>query len=100
MIPIPISTPQTFALLTLTAAVFFLALFLPTILELKKPKDAGPRVIFETDDKEIVGFSLLLAVHFRENSRSAPLFWEDIEPQEFETPGKGFLSIPLPDMEF
>jgi hypothetical protein len=100
LIPIPISTPQIFVLLVLTAAIFFLALFFPAILELKKPKDAGPRKILEADGKEIVGFSFLFAVYFREKSRGVPSFLEDIEPQEFEPPRKGFLSIPLPDIEF
>lgn len=100
MIPIPISAPQTFALLAITAAIFLLALFLPAVLELKRPKDAGPRKILEADGKEIVGFNLLLAIYFRENSRGVPLFLEDIEPQEFEAPGKSFLSLLLPDIEF
>jgi hypothetical protein len=99
LIPIPISTPQIFVLLLLTAAIFFIALLLPAILELKKPKDAGPRKILESDGKEIVGFSVLLAVYFRENSREAKLL-EDIEAPEFSLPSRGFLSIPLPDIEF
>jgi hypothetical protein len=100
LIPIPIATPQVFALFALTAVIFFLVLFFPAILELKKPKDAGPRRILEADGKEILGFSFLFAVYFREKSRCVPLSLEDIESQEFETPRKGFLSIPLPDMEF
>jgi hypothetical protein len=99
LIPIPISTPQIFVLLLLTAVIFFIALFFPAILELKKPKDAGPRKILESDGKEIVGFSVLLAVYFRENSREARLL-EDIEAPEFSPPSGGFLSIPLPDIEF
>ena len=99
MIPIPISTPQIFVLLLLTATIFFIALLFPAILELKKPKDAGPRKILESDGKEIVGFSVLLAVYFRENSREARLL-EDIEAPEFSPPNRGFLSIPLPDIEF
>jgi hypothetical protein len=99
LIPIPISTPQIIVILLLTAAISFIAIFFPAILELKKPKDAGPRRIFESDGKEIVGFSFLFAVYFRENSRSA-LALDDIESQEFEAPHKGFLSISLPDIEF
>jgi hypothetical protein len=83
-----------------TAAVFFIMFFLPALLELKKPRDAGPRSIFETDGKEIVGFSLLLAVYFRENSRKAPLFLEDIEPRELDSQRRSFFSLPLPDIEF
>ena len=98
MIPIPIST-QIFAILASIAAIFLVALFLPAILELKRPKDAGPRRIFEADGKEIVGFNILLAVYFREDSRKTPLL-EDIEPREFEAPSRGFFSISLPDMEF
>lgn len=100
LIPIPISTPQVFALLVLTAAIFLLALFFSAILEMNKPKDAGPRKILETDGKEIAGISLFLAVYFREKSWGIPSFLEDIEQQEFETPHKGFLSIPLSDIEF
>lgn len=76
-----------------------MALFFPAILELKKPKDAGPRRILESDGKEIVGFSVLLTVYFRENSRKARLL-EDIEAPEVSPLSRGFLSIPLPDIEF
>lgn len=100
LISIPISALQIFVLLVLTVAIFFLALFFPAILELKKPKGARPRKIPEVDGKEIVGFSFLLAVYFREKSLGIPLFLEDIEPKEFEAPRKGFLSIPLSDIEF
>ncbi|HVP41194.1 MAG TPA: hypothetical protein VMS95_04510 [Candidatus Krumholzibacteriaceae bacterium] len=99
MIPIPISTPQIFILLLLTAAIFFIALLFPAILELKKPKDAGPRKILESNGREIVGFSVLLAVYFQEKSSKARLL-EDIEAPEFNPPSRGFLSIPLPDIEF
>jgi len=99
LIPIPISTREAFLLLFFAAVVFLIALFLPTILELKRPKDAGPRKVFEADGKEIVGFSVLLAVYFRENSQSAKLL-EDIEAPEYIPPSKSFLSIALPDIEF
>jgi hypothetical protein len=99
LISIPISTLQIFVLLLLTAAIFLIALFFPAILELKKPKDAGPRKILESDGKEIVGFSVLLAVYFRENSREGRLL-EDIEAPELSPPSRGFFSIPLPDIEF
>jgi hypothetical protein len=99
LIPNPISTPEVFVLLLLTAAIFFIVLFFPIILELKKPKDAGPRKSPESDGKEIVGLSVLLAVHFRENSHETKLL-EDIEAPEFSPPSMGFLSIPLPDIEF
>jgi hypothetical protein len=84
----------------MTAAIFFIVLLLPALLELKKPKDAGPRRIFETDGKEVVGLSVLFAVYFREGSRGGSSILEDIEPQEFEAPSKGIFSIPLLDIEF
>jgi len=99
LIPIPISSLQVFFLLLLTVVIFLVALFFPAILELRKPKDAGPRKVFESDGKEIVGFSVLLAVYFRENSREAKLL-EDIETPEYSPPNRGFLSISLPDIEF
>jgi hypothetical protein len=86
-------------LFLLTASIFFIILFFPVILELKKPKDAGPRKILESDGKEIVGYSVLLAVYFRENSREVR-WLEDIEAPEFSPPSRSFLSIPLPDIEF
>jgi len=98
LIPIPISTPQIFVLLLLIAAICFIALFFPAILELKKPKDAGPRKILESDGKEIVGFSVILAVYFRENSHEARSL-EDIEAPEFGPPSRGFPSIPLSNIE-
>jgi hypothetical protein len=99
LISIPISTLQIFVLLLLTAVVFLIALFFPVVLELKKPKDAGPRKILESGDKEIVGFSVLLAVYFRENSREGRLL-EDIEAPEFSPPSRSFFSVSLPDIEF
>lgn len=99
MIPIPISTPQIFILLLLIAAILFIALFFPAILELRKPKDAGPRKILESDGREIMGFSVLLAIYFRENSHGAKLL-EDIEAPEFSPPTGDFVSISLPDIEF
>jgi hypothetical protein len=99
LIPIPISTLQIFFLLLVTAAIFLIGLFFPAILELKKPKDAGPRKILESDGKEIVGFSFLMAVYFRESSQEGRLL-EDIEASEFSPPSRGFFSIPLPDIEF
>jgi len=95
---IPISTLHIFALFLLTASLFFIILF-SVIRELKKPKDAGPRKILESDGKEIVGFSVLLAVYFRENSHEAKVL-EDIETPELTLPNRSFLSIPLPDIEF
>jgi len=100
LIPIPISTPQILALLLLTAATFFIVLLLPAILELRKPKDAGPRKILETDGKEVVGFDILFAVYFREKSGSLSGLLEDIEPQEFELPARGGFSLALSDIEF
>jgi len=98
LIPISISTPQIFVLLLLTAVILLVVLLFPTIFELKRPKDAGPRKILESDGKEIVGSNVILAVYFRENSREAKLL-EDIEAPEFSPPSRGFLSIPLSNVE-
>jgi hypothetical protein len=46
MIPNP--TPTTFIMLILGVSTFIFIMLLPAILELKRPKDAGPRMI--TDD--------------------------------------------------
>jgi len=43
-----VSTPRLFILLILVLCAFTVLLFLPSILELKRPKDAGPRRIAET----------------------------------------------------
>lgn len=43
MIPNP--TPTTFIMLILGASSFILLMLLPALVELKKPKDAGPRTI-------------------------------------------------------
>jgi len=100
LIPIPIATPQTFALFLLALVIFFIALSFPTVLEVRKPKDAGPRRILESDGKEIVCLGLLSAIFSRENSRSAHLLLEDIEPQEIESAGKSSFFLSLPDVEF
>ncbi|MBX5326997.1 MAG: hypothetical protein ACQXXH_06825 [Candidatus Bathyarchaeia archaeon] len=100
MIPIPISTPQILTLVLFSAFVLFIVLFLPAILELRKPKDAGPRRIFEADGKEVVGFDILFAVYFREKTNSLFGFLEDIEPQEPVFPVQNSFSLALPDIEF
>jgi len=43
MIPSP--TPITFVLIILGVSTFIFIMLLPALLELKKPKDAGPRMI-------------------------------------------------------
>ena len=43
MIPNP--TPTTFIMLILGVSTFILIMLLPAFLELKKPRDAGPRTI-------------------------------------------------------
>lgn len=88
-----------FILLLVTASIVLLLLFFPALLELKKPKDAGPRRILGSDGREIIEFSVLMAVYFRENSHEAKLL-EDIEPPEFSPSPSGFLSMSLPDIEF
>jgi len=100
LIPIPISAPQTIILLLLAAAALFLVLFLPTILELKNPKDAGPRRISESDGNEIIDFSLFSAILPKGNSRNAPPFLEDIEPQEFESIDRCSFLLSIADIEF
>ncbi len=42
-----ISTLDVFILLTFALCLFIFLLFLPSILELKRPKDPGPRKISE-----------------------------------------------------
>jgi len=37
--------PMTFTVLISGVALFILIMFLPALLELKKPRDAGPRII-------------------------------------------------------
>ena len=100
MIPIPISTPQIFVLALFAAFVLFIVFFLPAILELRKPKDAGPRRIFEADGKEVIGFDILFAVYFREKTSNPFGFLEDIESPETVFPVQNSFSLALPDMEF
>jgi len=47
LVPNPISTPYLFILLILALCAFIFLLFLPSLLELKRPKDSGPRKISE-----------------------------------------------------
>jgi len=44
---IPNSNPTTLILLAFGASVFIFIMLLPALLELKKPKDAGPRMIMD-----------------------------------------------------
>ena len=45
MIPNP--TPTTFIMLMLGVSTFIFIMLLPALLELKRPKDAGPRIIVD-----------------------------------------------------
>ncbi|MGQ9531076.1 MAG: hypothetical protein ACUVQX_02325 [Candidatus Bathycorpusculaceae bacterium] len=45
MIPSP--TPTTLILLTIGVSTLIFIMLLPSILELKKPRDAGPRIIID-----------------------------------------------------
>jgi hypothetical protein len=45
MVPNP--NPTTFAVLILGVSTFIFIMLLPAILELKRPKDAGPRMIVD-----------------------------------------------------
>ena len=44
---IPNSTPTTFMLLTIGVSILIFIMLLPSLIELKKPKDAGPRIIID-----------------------------------------------------
>jgi hypothetical protein len=74
MIPNP--TPTTLMLLTIGVSTLIFIMLLPAILELKKPKDAGPRIIIDyaydmptlwkvtmpiLDVEEEIGFNKMLA---------------------------------------
>ena len=43
----PNPTPTTFIMLILGVSTFIFIMLLPALLELKKPKDAGPRMIVD-----------------------------------------------------
>jgi len=73
---IPNSTPTTLMLLTIGVSTLIFIMLLPAILELKKPKDAGPRIIIDyaydmqtlwkvampiLDVEEEIGFNKMLA---------------------------------------
>ena len=47
-----LSTQQLLMFLVIIVAVFMFILFLPTLLELRKPKDAGPRKIADEDEDD------------------------------------------------
>jgi len=44
---IPNQTPTTLIMLLFGVSVFIFVMLLPALLELKKPKDAGPRMIMD-----------------------------------------------------
>lgn len=50
-----ISTQNQTIFLIMILGIFLFLLFLPTLLELKKPKDAGPRRIAKLDSEEDEG---------------------------------------------
>jgi len=52
------SAPTNFVILLLGASAFFLIMLLPALVELKKPKDPGPRRILQEDALNQPGISL------------------------------------------
>lgn len=46
----------------LTIIVFIILTFLPAIIELKKPKNSGPRIIFDGDSQLSMPLSIFLNV--------------------------------------
>lgn len=52
------SAPTNFVILLLGASAFFLIMLLPALVELKKPKDSGPRRILQEDALNQPGISL------------------------------------------
>jgi hypothetical protein len=55
---IPDATPTTFGMLILGVSSFILIMLLPAILELKKPRDAGPRRIMDDSAMSQIGIAL------------------------------------------
>jgi hypothetical protein len=98
LIPIQTSDLGTIALPLLAVLTFILILSIPVILEWKRPRDAGPRRITDSDGKEIIGFGVFSATFSRYDSRGVPL--EDIELQEFEPTVRDSFLLSLPDIEF
>ncbi|HML02138.1 MAG TPA: hypothetical protein VK487_02065 [Candidatus Bathyarchaeia archaeon] len=96
---ITVAPSETTAIPALVVALFF-GFLLPTALELRKPRDAGPRRIVESDGQEMIGFCLLSAIFPSHDSKGKPPFLEDIEPQEFEPAAKGSSFLSLPNVEF
>jgi hypothetical protein len=97
LIPIPIYGLETIAFVLLAILALVLILSAPIILELKRPRDAGPRRIIDSDGQEIIGFGVFSAIFSNSNSRGVLL--DDIEPQEFEPTARGSFSLSLPDIE-
>jgi hypothetical protein len=98
LIPIQTSDLETIALPLLAVLTFILILSIPVILEWKRPRDAGPRRIIDSDGKEIIGFGAFSAIFSRDNSRGVIV--DDIELQEFEPTASGSFLLSLPDIEF
>jgi hypothetical protein len=98
LISIQTSNLETIALPLLAVLTFILILSIPVILEWKRPRDAGPRRITDSDGKEIIGFGVFSAAFSRDNSRGVLL--DDIEPQEFEPTVRGSFLLSLTDIEF
>ncbi|MGA2386146.1 MAG: hypothetical protein ABSG33_06405 [Candidatus Bathyarchaeia archaeon] len=82
---------DTFAASTLTVVTMVIVLFfLPAIIELKKPKDAGPRILIDNPVKITFGLAKIPIVDIEETQ-------EQVFP--FAIKNAGYLST-LPNMEF
>lgn len=61
--------PTNFAMFVLGVLAFFLIMLLPALLELKRPKDAGPRRILEDSASNPVGINLASLERTEEKSK-------------------------------
>ena len=66
---IPSQIPNTLTSLSAAIAMIIILFFLPAIIELKKPKDAGPRMISDNPAKLTLGMLKIPIIDIEERQR-------------------------------
>lgn len=83
---------QTIIILVFCTPILVLIMFLPSLLELKKPKDSGPRLIMENIREFLVHQSITIGLPDIEAE-------DEQELESYNIPGLGKIIQVLPSLE-
>ena len=78
---LPGQIPNTLGSLAAAIAMIIILFFLPALIELKRPKDAGPRIIIDNPAKITLGMLKIPIIDIEE--RQNPIYQPTIKNEDF-----------------